>query len=159
MNSLKIIPATPTDITVLLTFMERFYAIDHYDFQFERTKHALNDFIADERLGRIWMIAFKQEHIGYIILAYNFCFEFGGRNAFIDEFYLEEEYRGMGIGRKIMEYVIEETKKMNITALHLEVEHRNIVAAELYRKFGFTDHHRILMTRMLTGSVSNSEKE
>jgi ribosomal protein S18 acetylase RimI-like enzyme len=159
MNSLKIIPATPDDIPALLAFMERFYAIDHYDFQFERTKKALHDFIADERLGRIWMISVDHLPIGYIILAYNFCFEFGGRNAFIDELYLEKEHRGKGIGRKVVEYVIEEAKKMNIAALHLEVEHQNITAAELYRKFGFTDHHRILMTRMLTDNVINTKKE
>lgn len=148
-DDLQIIPATLNDIPALLTFMERFYAIDKYDFHRGRAEKSLIEFIPDERLGRIWMILAEQKQIGYIILAYNFCFEFGGRNAFVDEFYIEEQFRRKGFGRRVMDDISTEAKRMDIKALHLEVEHHNISAVELYRSLQFKDHHRILMTRTL----------
>ncbi len=141
--------ASLNEIETILQFMKKFYSIDRYDFQYERTKKALFEFIPHDHLGRIWLISIDQVVIGYIVLAYDFCFEFGGRNAFVDEFYLEKEYRGKGIGKKVIEYVTEEAKKLKITALHLEVEQHNEKALNLYRAFQFKDHHRILMTRMI----------
>jgi len=149
MNALHILPAAINDIDQLLLFMERFYAIDGYPFKKEQTRTSLNEFISQPDRGMIWLIKESDIPIGYIILAVIYSFEFDGRNALVDEFYLEKEYRGKGIGKNVMEYVVGEATKMNIKALHLEVEHHNHSAIELYRKFSFNDHHRMLMTRML----------
>ncbi len=149
MNSLQIIPADSNDIDQLLVFMERFYAISSYPFNTEQTRASLKEFISSSDKGMIWIVKEKNIPIGYIILAIIYSFEFGGRNAFIDEFYLEKEFREKGIGKNVIEFVANEAKKMNIKALHLEVEQHNTVAIELYRKFNFNDHHRMLMTRML----------
>lgn len=149
MNSLQTIPASSNDIDQLLIFMERFYAVDGYLFNAEQTRSSLKEFISNSDRGMIWIVKEKNIPIGYIILAIIYSFEFGGRNAFIDEFYLENEFRGKGIGKKVMEYITEEAKQMNIKALHLEVEHHNEKAIHLYRAFKFHEHHRIVMTRMI----------
>jgi ribosomal protein S18 acetylase RimI-like enzyme len=149
MNSLHIIPAGSNDIDSLLVFMECFYAIDNYSFNKEQTRTSLTEFISQPEHGMIWMINVNNITIGYIVLAVVYSFEFGGRNAFIDEFYLEKEYRGKGIGKTVMEYITKEAKHLNIKAIHLEVEQHNEKALNLYRAFQFKDHHRILMTRMI----------
>jgi GNAT superfamily N-acetyltransferase len=41
--------------------------------------------------------------LGYIVLAFGFSFETGGRNAFIDELYVAPEHRGKGIARRARE--------------------------------------------------------
>lgn len=148
-NSLSIIPAMLSDVKTLLLLMKKFYSIDGYDFNSTQTETSLNEFISAQQYGRIWMIRTDETIIGYIILAIVYSFEFGGRNAFIDELYLEHEFRGKGIGKRVMEFITEEAKKMNIKGLHLEVERHNEKALSLYRAFQFKDHHRILMTRMI----------
>ncbi len=142
-------PAQPNDIDTLLVMMERFYAIDGYPFNAERTRASLTEFIADKDLGTIWMISADSQTIGYAILAVVYSFEFGGKNAFIDEFYLEPEYRGKGIGRSVLEEIVDEAKRSGIHALHLETERHNERALRLYRSIRFTDHHRMLMTRYI----------
>lgn len=149
MDSLRIIPSTLNDIPLLLSFMEKFYAIDGYSFNAERTRSSLNEFISHPDRGTIWIINLHHRPIGYIILAVIYSFEFGGKNAFVDEFYLEPEYRRKGTGTKVMEFVSEEARTMNITALHLEVERHNAAAIQLYHNFQFRDHERKLMTRMV----------
>jgi ribosomal protein S18 acetylase RimI-like enzyme len=40
---------------------------------------------------------------------------------------------------------------MGVTALHLEVDHGNDPALELYQRAGYQDHDRNLMTKRLVG--------
>lgn len=149
MDSLQLIPVDTNDIPQLLIFMERFYSIDGYSFKKEQTRTSLIEFISEPKFGTIWLIKENTLPIGYIVLAIVYSFEFGGKNVFVDEFYLEEAYRGKGIGKKVMEYITVEAKRMEIKGLHLEVERHNETALNLYRAFQFTDHHRILMTKMI----------
>ena len=55
----------------------------------------------------------------------------------IDNLFVKEEYRGLGIATKLMSHVISiaiETRMINIT---LEVRISNEIARNLYKKFGF----------------------
>ncbi|KKC30367.1 ribosomal protein S18-alanine N-acetyltransferase [Caldanaerobacter subterraneus] len=47
------------------------------------------------------------------------------------------EYRGRGIGSRLMEGLIDLAKKNGITSMTLEVRESNLVAQNLYKKFGF----------------------
>ncbi len=149
METIQHRPALLSDIDTLLVLMERFYAIDGYPFAKEKTRSSLTEFLSDKDLGIIWIISDGDRPVGYIVLAVIYSFEFGGKNAFVDEFYLEAEYRVKGIGKKVMDDMCAEAEHLGIHALHLEVEQHNTLALSLYRKFHFEDHHRILMTRML----------
>ena len=50
-----------------------------------------------------------------------------------------EERRGSGIGRKLMEALIDKTRKEGIRALHLEVRSSNEAARTMYRKLKFEE--------------------
>jgi ribosomal protein S18 acetylase RimI-like enzyme len=45
-----------------------------------------------------------------------------------------------------LQYVSEQARLLGIHALHLECERQNTPAMTLYRKFGFKDPDRVLMT-------------
>ena len=49
------------------------------------------------------------------------------------------EYRGLGIGNKLMDTMIQCLKENNATCVHLEVRKSNNVAISLYKKYGFID--------------------
>lgn len=87
---------------------------------------------------------------GYVVLTLSFSFEYRGRDAFIDELYVEPAYRRRGFGRMLMEFAEQRAKELGVNALHLEVDHGNDPAMELYRNIGYADHDRYLMTKWLT---------
>ncbi len=141
--------ATSTDIDILVSFMRQFYAIDHYPFEESAARTALKQMIDDRGLGRIWLITKNGEAIGYIVVAFGFSLEYHGRDAFIDELFIVEDQRNLGIGAKAVQFVIDNCPDLGVRALHLEVERSNMAAQALYRKAGFKDHERYLMTRMV----------
>lgn len=73
---------------------------------------------------------------GYTMIAKSFSTEFGKPCIFIEDLYIKEAYRGLGIGRALLEYVM----AANPGALfRLEVEDENERAIALYKKCGFTE--------------------
>jgi ribosomal protein S18 acetylase RimI-like enzyme len=141
--------AKPTDIEWLLTAMREFYAIDEYAFNEAIARAALEKFINDSRLGGLWLIEHEDKAIGYVALTFSYSFEFHGRDAFVDELFIDENYRGQGVGKLVMQFIEERCKEFGVEALHLEVERTNLAGQALYKKAGFKDHDRFLMTKWI----------
>ena len=72
---------------------------------------------------------------GYAMVAKSFSTEFGKPCIWIEDLYIKDEYRGLGIGQKILEFI--ENKYPNCI-FRLEVEKENERAVKLYEKCGFT---------------------
>lgn len=50
-----------------------------------------------------------------------------------------KEYRGLGVGKKLIEGLISLCKDGGITAMTLEVRKSNIIAQNLYKSYGFVE--------------------
>ena len=64
-----------------------------------------------------------------------------GKEAFIDEIFVEESYRRKGIGTKLLEEAEAWAKKRGIFSIGLFVSTKNKGAFSAYRKSGFFEHH------------------
>lgn len=70
---------------------------------------------------------------------------YGGIWLIIDEGHItniavDEKYRGLGVGSKILEGLIQLCNDRNMTAMTLEVRKTNEVAKSLYKKYGFMEY-------------------
>jgi diamine N-acetyltransferase len=110
---------------------------------------AFGQFFSSPEFGRAWLLCVESKPVGYAILTLGFSFEYRGREAFVDELYIEEKYRGMGFGRQTMEFVAERAREIGVNVIHLEVDRGNEPALALYRRTGYVDHDRYLMTKWL----------
>jgi len=72
--------------------------------------------------------------IGYGITAHGYSTEFGGECIWIEDIYVEAEYRGHGVGTKFIRHVKEIYPEK---ILRLESEANNIKALSLYKRLGF----------------------
>lgn len=139
--------ATVKEVPEILKMMEQFNSIDNYPFDKTLVKANLFKFIADQNLGQAWVIKSDNLIIGYIILAFGFSFEHGGRDAFIDELFLKTEYRQKGIGNLAMDFIQEEAQRLEVKVVHLEVERHNQGGTKLYKEKGYKDNGRILLSK------------
>src|SRR3954463_12667578 len=104
-----------------------------------RAETAMAHVIGDETAGRLWVVQSDGHAVGFIALVFSFSLEFGGRVAFIDELFVEEGSRGNGIGRRAVELVIDEARRLRVQNLMLEVNEFNSPARHIYECCGFTD--------------------
>lgn len=94
-------------------------------FLLEITKNILAKYIVAEINGNV---------VGY-----------GGIWLIIDEGHItniavDEKYRGLGVGNRILEGLIQLCIDRNIKAITLEVRKSNEIAKSLYKKYGFVEH-------------------
>ncbi|HLL16459.1 MAG TPA: GNAT family N-acetyltransferase [Pyrinomonadaceae bacterium] len=141
--------ARASDADELVELMREFYAFEHLAFDEGAARGALRQILGDGRFGVIHLIRMGAEAAGYLVVTFGFSLEFRGRDAFVDELYLRENFRGRGIGRASIEFAAELCRGEGIAALHLEVERANTRAQALYRRAGFRDHDRYLLTKSL----------
>jgi ribosomal protein S18 acetylase RimI-like enzyme len=131
--------------------MREFYAIEHLAFDEQSIRVSLRQLISNESYGRVFIARPEDGVAGYAVLTYGFSLEFRGRNALVDELYVREEFRGRGIGRSILRHLEEFCRGQQICALRLEVARANTGAQSLYRREGYMDHDRYLLTKRLGG--------
>jgi diamine N-acetyltransferase len=148
--SVKFQQASIADLDLLLQFVREYYEFDHHRFDEELIRSLLTVIIKDESCGYIWLIEMAEQAIGYVFLAIcSYSLEYGGRDASIDEIYLRENYRGQGIGSQTIEFLKATCANLGVKALHLEVDRDNTNAQGFYRRVGFIDQNRYLMTQMI----------
>lgn len=71
---------------------------------------------------------------GYGMVAKSFSTEFGKPCIWIEDLYIKDEYRGLGIGSQFLHYV---EKKYPNSIFRLEVEAENERALHVYKKCGY----------------------
>jgi ribosomal protein S18 acetylase RimI-like enzyme len=144
-------PAAQQDETVLLRMMRNLAEQEPGAYFFDEpvVREVLRQFLGSPDLGQAWVFYEDETPVGYIVLTFGYSFEFHGRDSFIDELYIEPQYRRQGIGRRAMQFVEERAHELGVNAIHLEVDQGNNAAAELYRRSGYDDHARFLMTKWL----------
>ena len=138
-------PLENSQINVIVSMMKDFYAIDNYPIDLEISKKLFQEFVANESLGKAWLIYSNDEIVGYVILTFIFSFEFQGKIAFLDELYISENARGKGIGKQTINFIKVETLKLSLKLILLEVEPHNLNAQKLYISTDFEMHSRLLM--------------
>lgn len=89
------------------------------------------------------------EEVIYSNFSQIFCYVFEGKivgyaciTTIIDEIHLgniavKKEYRGQGIGRKLIDYIINYANQNKIQKITLEVRRSNTIAINLYKSVGF----------------------
>ncbi|HEX8162448.1 MAG TPA: GNAT family N-acetyltransferase [Pyrinomonadaceae bacterium] len=143
-------PARPADADLLVGLVREFYEFEHIAFDERAARAALLQLLSDGRLGRVFLIRSGGDVAGHLVITFGFSLEFGGRDAFVDELFLRGEFRRRGIGRRALAFAEEQCREAGVGALHLEVERANAAAQELYRRSGFKDHDRYLLTKWIT---------
>lgn len=141
----SLIPITPENVSLVFPLMQAYYAFEHLEFNQEKVQAAWQTMLADEHLGQGWLIYVAQRPVGYVVLTFSFSLEFGGRDAGIDELYLDESVRGQGIGRQAMEMMFAAAAALGIQAIHLVVDRDNTSAQTFYETMGYERRGRFLL--------------
>lgn len=136
---------TEQQIDTVLPFIARYHAFEDVEQSDAIRRDAVRTLVTHEEFGGIWMINQNTRAIGYIALCKGFSIEFGGFDAFIDEFYIDERYRGKGVGRIVLESIPAIAHRLGIQALHLEVAKSNTPAKRLYSSLGFEARDKFLL--------------
>lgn len=126
MSNIKIVPLRPEHIDSIMI-------IDRLSFTLPWSRESLIQEIEKNKFARYIAVIKDSAVAGY-----------GGMWIIIDEAHITNiavhpEYRGNGISNYIMDGLIEICKFEKVGAITLEVRKSNVIAQNLYRKYGFVE--------------------
>jgi len=118
-------------------------------FDEKAARAAIERLLKEPQLGQIYLIFRGPALAGYFALTFCFSLEFHGRFALLDELYLREAFRRLKLGEGVVGFAEGICRREGIAALRLEVGRENAPAQALYKKSGFAEDARNLMTKWL----------
>src|SRR5215472_290472 len=92
-------PAGAGDAETLLQLARAFHAEDGHPLD-AAGEQAIREIVAGEPLARAWLLRRGGKAAGYVVITIGYSVEYGGRDGFIDDFYLVPEARGEGLAAK-----------------------------------------------------------
>jgi GNAT superfamily N-acetyltransferase len=142
--------AAAADIDLLLRLMKSLQQDDPWSVPFreDRVREILLELLESPHAGRAFLIFARDLCLGYLVLSFDFSLEYGGKNAWIDELFVERAFRGKSVGSKTLEFAFQAARELGAKVLHLEVNRGN-PAIDLYRRHGFEEHDRHWMSKRL----------
>lgn len=143
----RLVIADAMDAPAILGLARAFHAEDRHPLS-DQGESAIQHLLADRTHGLVFKIEASHGVIGYAVLCFGYSVELGGRDVFLDDFYITPAERGHGIGRYVMEALIGFAREAGCTALHLEVVAGNR-AEVFYRSFCFAERGSAFLTLRL----------
>ncbi|MEL6689619.1 MAG: GNAT family N-acetyltransferase [Pseudomonadota bacterium] len=114
-------------------------------------RRAIAPLLAGSPHGEIFLAGPRMAPAGYALICYGWSIEYGGLDAYLDEFYLRAAVRGRGMGSDVLQAASEYLAEKGAKALALEVDFANEAAVRTYERSGFERRARYgLMVRTLT---------
>jgi ribosomal protein S18 acetylase RimI-like enzyme len=110
---------------------------------------ALRRLLADEHLGLALVAEDDAGLIGYGVATFGYDLEFGGRDAFVTELFVDPRARRRGLGRAMLHATLDALREAGARAAHLMVRPENTRARALYEQAGFAPSPRVQLTRRL----------
>ena len=141
-------PATPDDLDTLLPRIRALNAEESIEIAGPALEAALVRLLSDRGLGGCWIIERGGPAIGYAIVTFGYDLEFGGRDSYLTELWIDPEERGRGAGAAALALLEGELRALDVRAVHLLVRPEN-PAMRVYERAGFVASPRRFMTLRL----------
>lgn len=101
------------------------FSVDNFTYKLTEKEFSTNPYL------KIITFVEKDKVIGFLL--YSLIYD----RIEIEQFEVITKERGKGIGDKLLKYLIEKYKERDVKNITLEVKEDNIVAINLYKKYGF----------------------
>src|SRR5262249_27173901 len=101
--------------------MRELYVHDGCEFNEARSRCGTLELLNSPDQGCIWLIEADGKPAGYCVLTYGFSIEYYGRHGFIDELFVDWQYRSRGLGRAAIEHASAFCHERGMRMILLEV--------------------------------------
>lgn len=139
--------ARGSDVAAIMEAMAAYYAEEGCPFEPDAARNAVAALAEDETLGALWVVEFGGALFGYFGVTLGYSLEYRGRHAWLDELYVREGARGRGLGAEALELAEAFCRDHGIRTLHLEVARHRMAAFDMYRRHGFVERDRHVLSK------------
>jgi GNAT superfamily N-acetyltransferase len=138
--------AVPGDVPRLVELLGMLFAQEHeLSPDSGKQRRALELILADPSRARIYVARQGGKAIAMAALHFSISTAEGGKVAGLEDCIVHPEHRRKGIGKALLEYVIEQARAEGVLRVMLLTDGDNARAQALYRKMGFAPSSMLAM--------------
>lgn len=136
-NNLSIFEAKLQDVDSLIELLKILFSIEK-DFVFDKDKHFNGlKLLIESNISKVIVVKFEGEIIGMVTLQTIISTANGSKSGLIEDFVIKEDFRDMGVGTYLFEYIKKLAKETELERLQLVCDEDNEAAKEFYRNKKF----------------------
>ncbi|HWQ77702.1 MAG TPA: GNAT family N-acetyltransferase [Anaerovoracaceae bacterium] len=135
-NNLKIRMAKEDDVPVILKFILELAEYEGVKDQIRSTEVGLKNILFAEHGAEALIAELDGEPIGFAIWAYSFSTFTGKPTLYIDDIFVQERWRGKGIGSRIFSHIAGIACEKDCGRMDWYCMETNVSGKEYYRKMG-----------------------
>lgn len=142
--------ATAADLPQLAELLAELFALES-DFRPARDKQlrGLRAVLDNPAAGRLFVLRIDGRVAGMANALITISTAEGGRVLLLEDVIVHREYRGGGLGRRLVEHVLEWAREQGMTRATLLADRDNAAALDFYRKLGFAPSHMTVLRKPL----------
>jgi ribosomal protein S18 acetylase RimI-like enzyme len=147
-GSIKIRKAQLHDLKPMAKLLEELFSIeDDFRVNFDLQYQALT-LLFHSKNATLLVAKINNKVVGMLTMQLLISTAMGGSVGLIEDMIVTDEYRGCGVGKTLMNALIEEANHLGYQRLSLGADVRNTPALKFYKPFGFEMSHMGLMYRL-----------
>lgn len=135
-NNLKIRAAGEADVPVILKFILELAEFEGVKSQIQSTEEGLRNVLFVRHITDALIAELDGVPIGFAIWAYSFSTFTGKPTLYIDDLYVQDHYRGQGIGSRIFSYIAGIACEKDCGRMDWYCMETNVSGMEYYHKLG-----------------------
>ena len=136
MPNLTIRYANEKDTAVILKFIRRLAEYEKLDHHLTATEEDIRVTLFDKKQAEVIIAQANDTPVGFALFFRNYSTFLGKANVFLEDLYVSDEYRGMGIGTKMLQYLAKISIDSGGQRLDWLCLDNNLEAVEFYKNLG-----------------------
>jgi GNAT superfamily N-acetyltransferase len=134
--TLRIVPATPRDVPLILSFIRKLAEYEKLSHAVASTEQDLTDALFGPRPVAETLLAYADDQaVGFALYFETYSTFRGRRGIFLEDLYVEPSHRGAGIGKRLLAAVAQAARDRDGWLQWLVLDW-NQPAIEFYRRLG-----------------------
>jgi GNAT superfamily N-acetyltransferase len=142
--------ATAADLPHLADLLAELFTLES-DFRPERDKQrrGLRAILDDPNIGRLFVLRLDGKVAGMANALITVSTAEGGRVLLLEDVIVRSEHRGGGLGRQLIEHVLDWARGQGMTRVTLLADRDNHAALDFYRKLGFENSNMMVLRKKI----------
>jgi GNAT superfamily N-acetyltransferase len=140
--------AAADDLPRLADLLAELFELES-DFRPQRDKQlrGLRMILDDPALGKLFVLRVGDKVAGMANALITISTVEGGRVLLLEDVIVNREFRGEGLGRRLVEHVMVWAREQGMTRITLLADRDNQAALDFYRKLGFASSHMTVLRK------------
>jgi GNAT superfamily N-acetyltransferase len=133
----EIRPATETDAPVILSFVKQLAKYEKLSHEVVASEASIRETLfGTRRVAEVAIGYFNEKPVGFVLFFHNYSTFLGQPGLYIEDLFVDENYRRRGFGRALLLYVARLAQKRQCGRLEWSVLDWNEPAIEFYKRLG-----------------------